>query len=243
MLRYVGGFVVIVVAIGGIIIHTPSALAETSSSNNFQFNETSVGTSGLLNSKSTNFGVTEATGDLGVGNSASSNFQIDAGSKTSHEPTLSFSVDQFNANFNSFSPSSSSVSTAKFSVSNYSSWGYAVQIYGAPPTNGTHTIAAMTGTPASPQTGIEQFGINLVANTIPSSVGANIDNGGFGFGTVAANYSTPNKYRYVNGETIASAPKSSGVSIYTISYLVNVAGRTPGGKYTSNQMLVVTGTY
>jgi hypothetical protein len=91
--------------------------------------------------------------------------------------------------------------------------------------------------------GIEQFGINLVANTLPISFGANPDNGQFGFGSVASGYNTPNNFRYVNGETIASASKDSGITNYTISYIVNVAPLTAGGTYTANQALVVTGTY
>lgn len=93
------------------------------------------------------------------------------------------------------------------------------------------------------QPGVEQFGINLVANTSPSSVGSNPDNGQFGFGAVVGNYSTPNQFYYSSGDTIAQSPKSSGVTNYTITYLVNVEGLTPGGKYRSDQTLVVLGTF
>ena len=72
---------------------------------------------------------------------------------------------------------------------------------------------------------------------------ANPDHGQFGFGSAATNYDTPNFYRYVDGATIASAPKSSGVTIYTLTYLVNVGSLTPGGIYSSNQTLIVIGTY
>ena len=100
----------------------------------------------------------------------------------------------------------------------------------------------MTATNTS-QVGVEQFGINLVANTSPTSLGVNPDNGQFGYGSVMPNYATPDNYRYVPGETIARAVKNSGVTVYTISYIANVAPLTPGGIYTSNQTLIVTGTY
>lgn len=146
------------------------------------------------------------------------------------------------ANLGSFSATSATTATTTFSVSNYTSYGYVVQIFGDPPTNGTHSINGM-GTTGASEVGTDQFGINLVANTAPKSFGANPDQGQFGFGTASANYNTSNQFRYVNGETIASAPKSSGVTTYTISYLVNVAPLTPGGNYTTHQTLVVTGTY
>lgn len=80
------------------------------------------------------------------------------------------------------------------------------------------------------QTGLEQYSIQLVANTQPVSLGNNPDNGQFGFGSVANNYAVPNKYFYQDGDTIARAVKDSGVTNYTISYILNVAGLTPGGR-------------
>jgi hypothetical protein len=93
------------------------------------------------------------------------------------------------------------------------------------------------------QAGIEQFGINVVANTLPLSLGVNPDNGQFGFGQAASNYNTSNNYRYVSGDTIAVGPKSSGQTTYTISYIINVNALTPGGIYTGGQTLLCTGTY
>ena len=224
------------------VTRTTAVYADPLQSPNYRFDESTIGSGGLIQSSSANYQGTDAVGDVAIGNAASANYQVNAGSKTTNDPTLSFSLNSGGINFGSFTASNATVTTANFSVSDYTSYGYVVQIVGNPPTNGSHTLPAMTTTGPS-QSGIEQFGINLVANTSPSSVGANPDNGQFGFGAAAANYGTSNQYRYVSGETIAQAPKSSGLTTYTISYLVNVAGLTPGGKYTSGQTLIVTGTY
>lgn len=208
----------------------------------YKFDESTVGAGGSIQSSSSSYQARSSIGDLGVGNTASSNYQINTGSQTTHDPTLSFRIDSAAANFGNFTATSATMTTAKFSVSNYTSYGYAVQIVGQAPTNGSHTIKPMLATGQS-LPGTEQFGINVVANTLPLAVGANPDNGQFGFGVAATNYALANHYRYVNGETIAKAPKSSGETTYTISYLVNVADLTPGGQYTSNQSLIVTGTY
>lgn len=226
---------------------TTSTYADTLQSPHYQFDDSTLGSGGLVESSSNSYKGSSAVGDIAVGDSSSTNYQVDSGSKTTPDPTLSFSVDTTGSNFGNFSSNNAAMATAHFSVSNYTSYGYAVQIVGPPPTNGSHTIKAMTAdtstADAASQPGQEQFGINLVANTSPKSIGSNPDNGQFGYGTIATNYDTANKYRYVSGETIASAPKSSGVTNYTISYLVNVGNLTPGGQYTSNQTLVVTGTY
>lgn len=216
--------------------------AEPLQSDNYIIDESSIGVSNLNQSGSASYQVTSATGALSVGNSSSSNFQVDTGTKTTHDPTLSFSIPSGSINFGNFSSTSPAVTTSTFSVVNYTSYGYVVQIVGNSPKNGDHTITAMDETGPS-QTGVEQFGINLVANTSPSSFGSNPDNGQFGFGTIASDYSTSNQFRFISGETIALAPKSSGQTNYTISYLVNVNALTPGGQYTCNQVLIVTGTY
>lgn len=211
-------------------------------STNYRFDETSITGGGLIQSNSANFQSSSSLGDLGVGNTASGNYQIEAGSQTTDDPALSFIINSVNANFGDFSATTAATATASFSIINYTAYGYVVHITGSSPSNGAHTIPAMATTDSS-LPGTEQFGINLVANTSPISFGANPDHGQFGFGSATANYGTPNVYRFVSGESIASAPKSSGQTTYTISYIVNVGSLTPGGQYAGDQTIIVTGTY
>jgi hypothetical protein len=224
------------------IIFAPIVNADPSSSTNLKLDETVVGGSGLSFSESANFQSSTSVGALGIDNSASTNLQVYAGNKTTGDPSLTFSITDSTASFSPFSVGSASTATSTFEVINYTSYGYVVQLVGNPPTKGTHTITAMASTAPS-QVGIEQFGINLVANTSPASFGSNPDQGQFGFGVAASNYATANNFRYVNGESIVTAPKSSGKTIYTISYIVNVSTVTPAGSYTTDQTLICTGTY
>lgn len=226
----------------GVVMTAQFAYALDPKSNNYQFNESSIGTGGLYGASSNSYQADSSTGDISVGTFSSGDYQIDAGTKTQRDPTLSFSVNSGIIQFGQFTPTQTFTGTSTFSVSNYTSYGYVVQITGPTPTTGTHSIDGMD-VAATPQAGIEQFGINLVANTVPISFGANPDNGQFGYGSVMPDYAVANKFRYVSGETIAHAPKSSGVTNYTISYIVNVGPLTAGGHYSANQTLIVTGTY
>lgn len=237
--RYNAGRLLLLV---GLVLCSTYSDVSAIQSTNYRIDESTVGTSGVLDSKSANYGTLETTGDIGAGNSLSSNYQINAGSNTTGDPRLSFSVDTSNADFGTLSASSPSTATTTFTVLNYTSYGYVVQMFGPPPTNGTEQIDAMN-IPGPSVVGTKQFGINLVANTSPSSFGANPDNGQFGFGSVMTDYATPNLFKYTEGDTIVRAVKDSGITHYTISYLVNVAGLTRGGQYTSNQTLIVMGTY
>lgn len=232
--------VVVVTACGSACFSGPAASALQSS--NYRFDESAISTGNMLQSSSANYKALDGVNDLAIGTSSSSNYQVVAGSKTDPYPWLSFAITSSNANFGVLSPSTTATATATFSVLNYTSYGYIVQVTGSPPTNAGHDISPMT-IPGSSQTGIEQFGLNLVANTSPISLGANPDNGQFGYGSVTSNYAGTNTYHYADGDIVAQAPKSSGLTNYTISYILNVTPLTPGGQYSTNQALIVTGTY
>lgn len=234
------GIFVAVLSLSGCFLTV--SIATALQSNNYQFNETVLGGIGTADTQSANLQARTSGGILGIGNSAAAAMQIEAGGTTTSEPGLAFGVGTSSVNFGNFSTGTTTTTTSVFEVANYTSYGYVVQTLGNPPTNGTHTIAAMSSTGPS-QAGIEQFGINLVANTSPTSVGANPNHGQFGFGSASANYGTANNYRYVSGETIATGPKTSGTTTYTISYIVNVDSLTPAGKYNSGQTIICTATF
>lgn len=220
----------------------PQTHADPIQSTNYKFNESAIGSGGLNQSSSTSYTGRDSVGDIGIGNSASSNYQVNAGSTTTNDPALSVSLSGASVNFGSFTASSATTATSTFTILNYTSYGYVVYIVGTPPKNGPDTLSALSTTSAS-AAGVSQFGINLVANTSPVSVGANPNTGQFGFGSAAVNYNTSNVYRYVSGEQIAQATKSSGLTTYTITYLVNVPALASGGIYTSDQTIIVVGTY
>jgi hypothetical protein len=240
MFKRLALILLILVCLG--VITAPTTSADSLKSPNYQFVEQSLGGSGSVGSQSANYQSIQATGILGVGGSTSTSFQVKAGNVTTNDPALAFAVTSGTISFGNFSPGTAATATGTFQVLDYTSYGYIVQIIGNPPSYGAHTLAAMATTAVS-QVGIEQFGINTVANTLPTSLGANPDNGSFGFGQAATNYNTSNNYRYVSGDTIALGPKSSGLTNYTISYIINVSDLTPGGTYTSGQTLLCTGTY
>lgn len=123
--------------------------------------------------------------------------------------------------------------------------GYVIQTASDPPRNSNYFLNPMA-TQAASSAGTEQFGINLVANTSPATFGADpvqYPDNTFSFGTVASGYDTPNLYKYVKYDTVANSARSSGTSIYTVSYIYNVGTTTAGGTYTFNHVLVATATY
>lgn len=214
-------------------------------SSNYQIKEDFVGGSGGQGSNSASYRAEQALGDSAAGQAASTNYQTHSGTPTTDEPTLTFIVNSSSVNLGSLSTSLTRTGTATFSVLNYTSYGYVVQTIGNPPSNGVHTLSGMSTTAGS-AIGTEQFGINLKANTSPTTFGSDpiqSPDANFSFGAAASGYNTANQFTYVSGNTIASAPKSSGRTDYTISYIANIAPGTQGGSYSGDQTLICTGSY
>lgn len=222
------------------------ALADVYSSTNYQFNESQVGGAGSGLQSSTNYQAFQNAGDLTVGNYTGTNYQIEGGFNTTTQPFLEVFVTSGNLSLGTLSTASAATTTTTFYVRAYLASGYVVRTQGTPPASGNvHTFTALSS-PTASSVGTEQFGMNLVANTSPVTFGANpsqVPDSTFGFGTAASGYNTANLYKYNQGDTIASSAKSSGETLFTISYLENISNNTPGGTYTYNQDLVVTATY
>lgn len=217
-------------------------------SDDYRIDESFIGPGSNLESNSTNYSTEagqSAVGSTGAVESASDTFQTQGGSETTDDPRLRCELDAAALNFGAFSIGATSTATATFRVLNYTSYGYNVSIIGDAPKIGDYELTPLTSN-AGPAVGQEQFGINLVANTDPVIFGAfpvQVPDSDFSFGDAAPSYASPDNYRYVEGETIASAPKSSGQTNYTISYIVNIATTTPGGTYSGDQVILCTGTY
>ncbi len=74
--------------------------------------------------------------------------------------------------------------------------------------------------------GVNQFGINLRANSAPN-VGS--DPIGPGVCTITPNYNIPNRFFFGSGDTLVTSNQSSDYRVYTVSYITNVAnGQAPG---------------
>ena len=237
--------VLVLTAVAAVILVLPTAPAiATSSSSNYKINEDFVGPGGGTSS-STNYQVSDTVGAASIGEAMGNAYRVFSGVPTPDEPRLAFSVDTSSVDLGTLSIGSTATGEAYFSVLNYTSFGYIVQVVGNPPTYGSHSLSALTS-PTGPSAGTEQFGINTVANTSPSSFGNDpqqVPDNTFSFGTAASGYDTANLYKYVSGNTIAQAVKQSGQTTFTISFIANISTVTPGGSYSTSLNLIATGTY
>lgn len=221
----------------------PVALAETSSSPNYKVTETEFGSSSNAEVCKGQYCTRSSIGSITAGTSGSATF----GPDTPEYPTLEVIVaaGPEPSHLGVLTPEQTAVKTMIVKVRSYLSDGYFLQIAGKPPTYNGRSLA----TPSSPTAstpGTEQFGINAVANTVPTNFGANpvqVPSNEFSFGEVLPSYATANQYMYQDGGTVGRSLTASGQTDYTISMIINVANNTPAGHYSTEFSAVVIPMY
>lgn len=238
---YVGA-VMLVVLVGGMSVRT--VMAETSSSSNYQATDMLFGAGSTSENCSGQYCAKVSIGDIGTGGAASDNSTAKFGAITESEPLLEVIVDPGVSDLGVLTTEHTASKTMVVRVRNYLSNGYVLQIMGNPPKYATHTLNALSS-PTASLPGSEQFGVNVVANTSPA-IGANpvqVPSDQTSFGEAAANYATPNLFKYVSGDVVARSQSESGRTDYTISMILNIATSTPAGQYAGDFSAVVVPVY
>lgn len=223
-------------------------LAQPYNSPNYEVNQTFFGTGGENDLNSTNYQGSASVGDLGVGEYNSLNYRAYAGFNTTDAPYLEFVVTGDNIDLGYLDTGTTATASGEFYVRAWQAHGYNITTESDPPTYnpGGHQIPPIsTTTPTAPTLGNEEFGINLVDNATPN-IGANpqqIPDNTFSFGAPTDNYDNPDLFMYNKGDIVAQSDRSTSVTLYTISYIFNVAEDTTAGAYSFNHVLVATATY
>jgi hypothetical protein len=228
-----------------LLISNASGVWAQSSSPNYKVEEVFFGVGGELDASSANYRARLAAGELAVGSTTSTNFLAQAGFNTTNVELLEVEVGGGEYSLGSLSSDSTSSGYTTFSVRNYLSSGYVVRIGGSTPSQKSgDEIDALT-TPTASNAGVEQFGINLVSNSSPA-VGADplqVPDSSFSFGSPSADYGTADLFKFVDEDIIAQSSKSSGKTVYTLSFIANISTNTPAGQYGSSLFINVIPTF
>lgn len=155
------------------------------------------------------------------------------------DETLTFTLATATVSLGTLTTSTTGSGTSTMTAATNANSGYAITVNGTTLTSGANTITALASQTASSQ-GSSQFGINLKANTTPS-VGSNVS--GSGSGTATSNYATADQFRFVTGDSVASASGPTNSNTYTVSYVANIAGSTKPGSYSTALTYIATATF
>lgn len=149
------------------------------------------------------------------------------------------SVSGDTVNLGTLSASQANAGQSQFSAGTNSATGYSVYSLGTTMTSGNNTIKALIS-PTTNFPGTQQFGINLRANLSPP-VGQ--EPLGLGNAAPTANYNTPNRYMFQNGDMLVSAGSPSDYNRMTVSYLVNRPSGQEPGVYTTTVTYLAVGQF
>jgi len=141
--------------------------------------------------------------------------------------------------FGDSSPTATRSGTSVMQAQTNASNGYAITVNGTTLSSGINTIPGL-GVQTASTLGVSQFGLNIRANATPA-VGA--DPTGAGSGTFTGNYGAPNQYRFVSGDSVATAAVPTNANTFTSSYVVNIGGAQAAGVYTATMTYICTASF
>lgn len=129
---------------------------------------------------------------------------------------------------------------SQMAVGTNASGGFVITANGSSMAAGTNVIDSIP-TPTQSIQGVNQFGINLVANNTPV-VGSDPE-GEWANAAAEIDYSIPNQYKYVSGDVIAYSPNVSLMKKFTVSYIVNSSPNLRAGVYTTTISYIASGRF
>jgi len=142
----------------------------------------------------------------------------------------------FYLNYGEFSPSIASVASTQMVAGTNGPTGYFITMNGTTLTSGNDIIPALATADVS-RPGTSQFGVNLRANNDPT-IGQ--EPAGDGVGQPSVGYNVTNQYKFVSGDTVATASAPDLPRKYTTSYIANIAKGQVPGVYVSTITYVTT---
>jgi len=225
----------------GVVVSAGRVVAESSSSTHYQMVETEFGAGSTLESCSTTYCATSSMGDIGGASSATS---PGLGGAQYTEPTLEMTIVSGPSDLGVLTTEHTATKTTTIKVRNYLSGGYSLQLIGDAPKFEGHSLTALARPTASTR-GKEQFGINVVANTTPSTGKdpTQVPSEEGLFGEAAEGYATANMFKYVSGDVIAHSTQTTGGTDYTITMIINISSDTPSGLYSGDFSAVLIPAY
>lgn len=225
------------------------ASAQVPTSSSYSVPESGFTSGSEIDANSASYNARTSVGDLGIGQSESGSYIGFGGFITPDEEYVELTIPVTNIDMGVLNPGTPGTGTAVITARAYLNDRYVIISPRDPPSLSTGNQIDPITTAGPFDSAVEQFGINLVANTSPVVQGATpsrqpVDDGTFAFGEAAPGYGTADSYQYNAGDIIArSVTRGYGETDYTISYILNVTPITPAGLYKMEQDLVITATF
>ncbi len=138
-----------------------------------------------------------------------------------------------------FSETATATGTSQMQIATNGEFGYIISVLGTTMTSGNNVIPGMSAR-GNLSIGSSEFGINLRGNSSPS-VGLNPS--GPGTANPTADYNVSNQFKFLPGDTLASASTTNDIRTYTVSYVVNIDDDQKPGFYSTTLSYVALASF
>lgn len=236
MAKFVNFLICFLVAI---FIFSPIVQAAMTSSN-YQIWQDALSVGGGEDQASSNYSLKDTLGELGLGDSSSTNNGLKPGFRSaefySGQALLSFSVTPSSMEFGSLDKRSTAVGTLVLSVTTNSYSGVSVTYGGNTLTcstcSGTNTISAIGTGGASSAVGTSQFGFNAIftSGTSPTA-------------SAVSPYNNSGLYAFNSGDEIISASAPINETTFNLNFITNISGQEKDGTYTTTLTYTATANF
>ena len=150
------------------------------------------------------------------------------------------SNDNYYTDMGELSPQSTLTARSQMMVGTNATGGFAITANGTSMAAGTNVIDSPS-VPTASKPGTNQFGFNLVENTVPA-VGSNPE-GTWANAVASPDYGVPNQYKFVSGDVVAYSPNVSLMKKFTVSYILNASNSLRPGVYNTTITYIASGRF
>ena len=132
------------------------------------------------------------------------------------------------------------IAQSQMAVGTNATDGFVITANGPTMSAGINTVDPLM-VPTESKPGTNQFGINLVENTVPA-VGTN-PIGTWANAVPAGDYGQTNKYKFVSGDVVAYSDHVSLMRKFTVSYILNSSKDIRAGVYSTTINYIASGRF
>ncbi|MFA6322723.1 MAG: hypothetical protein WCX71_04590 [Candidatus Buchananbacteria bacterium] len=199
---------------------------------------------GTEDGSSSNYKLQDSVGEGVIlsSTSTSDTYGIKAGFREMYpDAYIIFSLGNTSLDLGTLSISQPKTASHTMTIETNATNGFSITMTGNSLGSGANDINSIGATPAASIVGYEQFGINLVTNSSPA-VGAN-PSGTAPIGSAANHYNQSNYFAFQSGNTVATSSVAINQTVFTVSYLANMASNSVSGSYSTTLTYSATANY
>lgn len=223
-----------------VVFVSPSLLLAAMSSTNYQIWQDALSVGGGEDQTSSNYSLKDTLGELGLGDSSSTNNGLKPGFRSaefySGVSVLTFSVTPSSIELGNILTTATAAGAVSLSILTNSYTGVSITYTGTTLTcalcTTNNAIAAIGGTAAGSNIGASQFGFNVIYDSGTAPVASSI-----------TPYNSAGLYAFNSGDQVVSSTGPINQTVFNVNFIANRGGTESAGIYTTTVTYTATANF